>query len=46
MLHTPPVIASVSVTVLLGQSATLPLIGPGIGFTVSIMLATQPAADV
>lgn len=44
-LHVPPDGVQVSVNVMVGQTASTPVMGPGIGFTVAIAVAEHPGVD-
>ena len=46
LLHVPPGVASVSVVVKPMQPLLVPLIAPGNGFTVTSVMAVQPADKV
>lgn len=46
LAHVPPAVASDKVVVKPSHTLRVPVIGAGIGYTVTVAVAKQPAADV
>ena len=46
LLHVPPVVASINVVVAPAQIVVAPVIAPGSGFTVIVVVVGQPTTEV